>query len=503
MTVESKIIVSAEDRTRAAFASIERNTGKTVLAMAKLQGQLLKLAGAGTLVAFFKSNAQSTEKWRDEMARLDAITEKFFKNAADAGRLDPFVKMVKGAYVVAFGAATAIENLGLAIGSLGAATVAAAKLNFAEAGRIIDLSSQDIAENEERFLKLKEDLFKDAPQGYAKQREEEAARIKEAARKLKEAETERRKATLEHAKPAEDAFRAESEISDGQTAAGLTLLGDNVVNERIQKEQEILDRESEMRAAQREKDIQALLESQLTESELADAQHAADLQTLYDARNAEYLTEAQFKQSREQLELEHQAKLGDIHAQAELARRDFSKLTFDQQLATANKGFGLLANLMQSKHKEMFNIGKAGAIAQAAIATRTGAIEAYKALAGIPIVGPALGAAAAVAVTAFGLEQISNIKSTSFGSAPGGGAVPTVSVNPNTGIPTGTPGDGVDTLTNVPPQTTVQINIAGNVLGNEEFVRETLIPALRAEINGRDIVFINSNSRQAQELAST
>ncbi len=52
------------------------------------------------------------------------------------------------------------------------------------------------------------------------------------------------------------------------------------------------------------------------------------------------------------------------------------------------------------------------------------------------------------------------------------------------------------------PTTTVQINIQGNVLGNEEFVRETLIPVLRAEINGRDIVFINSNSRQAQELVA-
>src|SRR3990172_4671719 len=107
MAVESKVIVTAEDRTKAAFAAIERNTGKTAMAMVKLQGQMLKLAGVGSLVAFFRTGAQSTEKWRDEMARLDDITEKFFKTASDAGRIDPFIKAVKLAYTLA---AAAVED---------------------------------------------------------------------------------------------------------------------------------------------------------------------------------------------------------------------------------------------------------------------------------------------------------------------------------------------------------------------------------------------------------
>ncbi len=49
-----------------------------------------------------------------------------------------------------------------------------------------------------------------------------------------------------------------------------------------------------------------------------------------------------------------------------------------------------------------FGILKAAALPEIAASTETGAIAAYKALAGIPIIGPALGAAAAAAVIAYG-----------------------------------------------------------------------------------------------------
>ena len=56
--------------------------------------------------------------------------------------------------------------------------------------------------------------------------------------------------------------------------------------------------------------------------------------------------------------------------------------------------------------------GKAAAIAATAISTYQAALEAYKSLAGIPVVGPTLGAAAAGVATAFGLKQIQKIAST-------------------------------------------------------------------------------------------
>lgn len=64
-----------------------------------------------------------------------------------------------------------------------------------------------------------------------------------------------------------------------------------------------------------------------------------------------------------------------------------------------------LTQLQNSKNSTMKGIGKAAASTNAAIATAEGAIKAYTSLAGIPIVGPALGIAAAAALTAYGVEQ--------------------------------------------------------------------------------------------------
>ncbi len=143
---------------------------------------------------------------------------------------------------------------------------------------------------------------------------------------------------------------------------------------------------------------------------------------------------------KEEAELQHQAKLGDIFAQGELARRQFQQSSLMQQLTTVQGGLGLLSQLMQSQNKKLFEIGKKAAAGEAAIATASGAIKAYQAMAGIPIIGPALGIAAAAALTAFGAERVRAILSTPFGGgvAAGGSA----SVSASTGFPTGSIGGG-------------------------------------------------------------
>jgi hypothetical protein len=69
--------------------------------------------------------------------------------------------------------------------------------------------------------------------------------------------------------------------------------------------------------------------------------------------------------------------------------------------------------------------GKAAAIAQTTIETYKGATAAYASLAGVPIVGPALGAVAAAAAVAAGLANIKAIQGTgepvSAPSVPSGG----------------------------------------------------------------------------------
>lgn len=107
-----------------------------------------------------------------------------------------------------------------------------------------------------------------------------------------------------------------------------------------------------------------------------------------------------------------------ITAQAE---ERFQEQTFAQRVSTANKGLSALSALQQSKSREAFEIGKAANIAQALVSIPTTAIEAYRSLAGIPVVGPGLGAAAAAAATAAGVSNLNRIRSTKFQE---GGEVP-------------------------------------------------------------------------------
>lgn len=76
------------------------------------------------------------------------------------------------------------------------------------------------------------------------------------------------------------------------------------------------------------------------------------------------------------------------------------------------------------KHnKAAFKAWKAMAIAQAMIDTYTSAVASYKALAGIPIVGPALGFTAAAIAVAAGLARVAMIKNTQYQGREKGGVM--------------------------------------------------------------------------------
>jgi len=89
-------------------------------------------------------------------------------------------------------------------------------------------------------------------------------------------------------------------------------------------------------------------------------------------------------------------------------------------LNSASSFFGNLASLQSSSNKKMAAVGKAAAIAQAMISTYQGATSAYASLAPIPVVGPALGIAAAAAAVVAGLANVQQIRSQSTGFKTGG-----------------------------------------------------------------------------------
>jgi len=157
-----------------------------------------------------------------------------------------------------------------------------------------------------------------------------------------------------------------------------------------------------------------------------------------------------------------------------------------QRLSIISNSFGMMAGAAQAfyalsgqQSKTFFNVYKAFAIAQTTIDTYQAAVAAYKAMAGIPIVGPALATAAAAAAIAFGMARVAAIAS----MQPGGGAA-------TAAVPSGGGGYSYSTPTTNTWETetkqserpmVVNIHIAGNVVDHDAFARE-IIPSIQKAV---------------------
>lgn len=100
--------------------------------------------------------------------------------------------------------------------------------------------------------------------------------------------------------------------------------------------------------------------------------------------------------------------------QALLAQQ--SRETFAAKLGAVGDVFGMWSEALGQafdasggKIKEFFELQKAFSIVETTIKTYQAAVDAYRAMVGIPVVGPALATAAAAAAIAFGLAQVATI----------------------------------------------------------------------------------------------
>jgi hypothetical protein len=119
---------------------------------------------------------------------------------------------------------------------------------------------------------------------------------------------------------------------------------------------------------------------------------------------------------------------GDAQRQAELdkelanaeaikqARLNITKSTLNA-LSALNEAF---TGESEQEQKKGFERSKKIQTAQALISTYESAVQAFKSLAGIPVVGPGLGTAAAAAATAAGLANVKKIQSQTFQGGVGG-----------------------------------------------------------------------------------
>lgn len=157
---------------------------------------------------------------------------------------------------------------------------------------------------------------------------------------------------------------------------------------------------------------------------ILDAMYNADLISYeeYQKKKTE-LTEAQEKE-REQKTLATFDAIGQAAQAASqlisaLQDSEISKITrkYDKEIAAAKKAGKDTTKLEEEKEEAINEVKKkyadkhfAAAVLQVTAATSVAAMEAYKAMAGIPIVGPALGAVAAAAAIASGAAQIAVAK---------------------------------------------------------------------------------------------
>jgi len=110
---------------------------------------------------------------------------------------------------------------------------------------------------------------------------------------------------------------------------------------------------------------------------------------------------------------EYEAKQTENAKKAAKQQKKDKEQALMATLNTAGDVFGSLSELSE----ENSEAAKLFSIMETTMSTLTGAINAYKSMAGIPYVGPALGIAAAAAVTAAGIANINKIKSTTKDNA--------------------------------------------------------------------------------------
>lgn len=168
---------------------------------------------------------------------------------------------------------------------------------------------------------------------------------------------------------------------------------EEIEKERITKENDILDKEHSKKVGYLNEEM-SLLESRFgAEAKNTDA-YKELVKQKEEADNNYNNTKKENDKKLEALDAENDKK--------KVARR---RLTAKLSIDIASSMFGSLSSILGEESKA----GKAFAVAQATIDTFKAANSAYASLAGIPVVGPGLGAAAAAAAVLAGVANVKKI----------------------------------------------------------------------------------------------
>lgn len=197
--------------------------------------------------------------------------------------------------------------------------------------------------------------------------------------------------------------------------------------EALQKIEE--DREFELERAELEIEDEQAKADRIFQIKQEALQKEIDL-TKKQLQNADLSVNERDKLERKLLlsELKYKKQLDDQDKKYADAKKKRDKIVADAALSTSSSLFGSLSEIAGKESAA----GKAFAVAQATIDTFKSANSAYSAMAGIPIVGPALGIAAAAAAIASGIVNVKNILATDAGDE---NSAPTSATSPNPSTP--------------------------------------------------------------------
>jgi TP901 family phage tail tape measure protein len=228
--------------------------------------------------------------------------------------------------------------------------------------------------------------------------------------------------------------QADKEAARRRAAEKKQQDADKAEEKKRQAEEEAARRKAEKEAADRKRDDRRGGERQMDKlAERYDFKAMEQLnQAMYDADLISYEEYEDMKTqiAREQSEARQQAASSSFQVMAEAASAagqvisalqdaEVSKVTrdYDKKIKAAKKAGKDTSKLEEQKEEAINGVKKkyadktfAASVMQVTASTAVSAMEAYKAMAGIPFVGPALGAAAAAAAVAAGAAQIAVAK---------------------------------------------------------------------------------------------
>lgn len=398
-----------------AFEFVGKMVGKTVAALVTMAPSLEPLKNARTTVGIFGAVVGMAQR-ADIRGAIDILMQ---DNTTMAGVLVKLAGRIKSVWAAAGDAATN--------GAQQTKQAAAASLAALQSLQAANASPE------------KKDKPEKGPKGF--DATDLAWHSGEFAAEMQALQKELQKADDDRAKAAQDAYDKLKATATGYYTSvleGRTLLDAALVvhdQTYLQQQKAALAEQGLLEQlifkSSNDAKLEAARQADTNESFLAqarmdrmNAEHAEKLALVQQAFESEILSAQEAARIRNQLAQESAAMQLQVEQQQTEQRRANWQVASSFYLSSLNT----MAQGQGKAAKAAKEVNKAMALWQIAQDTRSAAMAAYKALAGIPVVGPGLGAAAAAAAIAFGAMQAKAVMSDA--SPSGGGPAASPSVQP-------------------------------------------------------------------------